>query len=50
MPMVLRYVLAAFIMLAAAIFAIAPFTPTFVEQWARRRRASLDPCLQFSAG
>ena len=36
MPMILRYVLAAFIMLAAAIFAIAPFTSTFVEQWARR--------------
>jgi hypothetical protein len=35
MPMMLRYVLAAFIMLAAAIFAIAPFTTTFVEQWAR---------------
>jgi hypothetical protein len=29
-------VLAAFIMLAAAIFAIAPFTSTFVEQWAHR--------------
>jgi trehalose-6-phosphate synthase len=36
MPMMLRYVLAAFVMLAAAIFAIAPFTSTLVEQWARR--------------
>jgi trehalose-6-phosphate synthase len=36
MPMILRYVLAAFVMLAAAIFSIAPFTSTFVEQWARR--------------
>lgn len=36
MPMLLRYVLAAFIMLAAAILAIAPFTSTFVKQWARR--------------
>src|SRR5262250_854034 len=36
MLMILRYMLAAFIMLAAAIFAIAPFASTFVEQWARR--------------
>jgi trehalose 6-phosphate synthase len=36
MPMILRYVLAAFIMLTAAIFAVAPFVSTLVEQWARR--------------
>jgi trehalose-6-phosphate synthase len=36
MPLILRYALTAFIMLAATIFAIAPFTSTLVEQWARR--------------
>jgi trehalose-6-phosphate synthase len=36
MPMTLRYMSAAFIMLVAAIFAISPFASTFVEQWARR--------------
>jgi trehalose-6-phosphate synthase len=36
MSVIQRYVLVAFIMLAAAIFAIAPFTATLVEQWARR--------------
>src|SRR5262245_36989509 len=36
MPLMLRYVVAAFIMLVAAIFAISPFASTFVEQWSRR--------------
>lgn len=36
MPMILRYTLAAFIMLVAAISAISPFASTFVEQWSRR--------------
>jgi trehalose-6-phosphate synthase len=36
MSMMLRYMLAAFIMLGAAIFAISPFASTFVEQWSRR--------------
>src|SRR5215468_2192844 len=36
MPIIPRYMLAAFIMLVAAIFAISPFASTFVEQWARR--------------
>jgi trehalose-6-phosphate synthase len=36
MSMMLRYILAAFIMLGAAIFAISPFASTFVEQWSRR--------------
>ena len=36
MPMMLRYMVAAFIMLVAAIFAISPFASTFVRQWSRR--------------
>lgn len=36
MPLMLRYIAAAFIMLVAAIFAISPFASTFVEQWSRR--------------
>ena len=36
MPIIPRYMLAAFTMLVAAIFAISPFASTFVEQWARR--------------
>jgi len=33
MPLLVRYVVAAFIMLVAAIFAISPFASTFVGQW-----------------
>jgi trehalose-6-phosphate synthase len=36
MSMMLRYMLTAFIMLGAAIFAISPFASTFIEQWSRR--------------
>ena len=36
MSMMMRYILAAFIMLGAAIFAISPFASTFIEQWSRR--------------
>jgi trehalose 6-phosphate synthase len=49
--MMLRYILAAFIMLGAAIFAISPFASTFVEQWSRRDvelRSKL--VFQFGAG
>jgi hypothetical protein len=35
MSMMMRYILGAFIMLGAAIFAISPFASTFVEQWSR---------------
>lgn len=36
MAVTLRYVFAAFIMLAATSLAISPFAGTFVEQWSRR--------------
>jgi hypothetical protein len=36
MSIMLRYILGAFIMLGAAIFAISPFASAFVKQWSRR--------------
>ncbi len=51
MSMLLRYILAAFVMLGAAIVAISPFASTLRRAMvAPRCRASLQACFQFGAG